>query len=175
MRGFHHYRHHSHPERDQILNCYHKRTNPFDRFTIKFCNARKEETIGHILMEISRVTKYLMDRGAAVRSELTVVHYRRSPLVQGYGNNIWDSFQSSLHGKIQRHCHWPSYWTKKWRNHRLNYSRYKWCAAPSTSFSQKEENWECKTQRYTRLFQPGNKVRTYQKEKFSCHNIITID
>ena len=42
----------------------------------------------------------------------------------------------------------------------------------STSFSlkeesRKEENWQCKTQRYTGLFQPGNKARADQKEKFS--------
>ena len=45
---------------------YHERNNPFDRFAIKFCEAGKEETIGHIPMEISRVTKYFMDRGATV-------------------------------------------------------------------------------------------------------------
>ena len=63
------------------LNCYHERNNPFDRFAIKFCEAGKEETIGHIPMEISRVTKYFMDRGATVTAQLTRVHYRRSPLV----------------------------------------------------------------------------------------------
>ena len=43
----------------------------------------KEETIGHILMEISRVKKYFIDRGATVTAQLTGFHYRRSPLVQG--------------------------------------------------------------------------------------------
>ena len=62
VRGFHHYRHHWHLEPDQILNCYHESNNPFDRFAIKFCETRKEETIGHIPMEIFRVTKYFMDR-----------------------------------------------------------------------------------------------------------------
>ena len=71
MGGFHHYRHHWHPEPDQILNCYHERNNPFDRFAIKFCEVGKEEMIGHIPMEISWVTKYFMDRGAAVTAQLT--------------------------------------------------------------------------------------------------------
>ena len=34
-------------------------------------------------MEISRVTKFLIDRGANVSAKLTSTHYRRSPLVQG--------------------------------------------------------------------------------------------
>ena len=63
MRGFHHYRHHFHPGPDQILNCFHEHNNSFHRFAIKFCEAGKEEKIGHIPMEISRVTKYFMDRG----------------------------------------------------------------------------------------------------------------
>ena len=34
-------------------------------------------------MEISRVTKFLLDRGANLSAKLTRTHYRRSPLVQG--------------------------------------------------------------------------------------------
>ena len=34
-------------------------------------------------MEISRVMKYFMDRGAIVVAQLMAVHYRRSPLIQG--------------------------------------------------------------------------------------------
>ena len=80
VRGFHHYRYHWHPQPDQILNCYHERSNPFDRFAFKFCEAGKEETIDHMPMEISRMTKYFMDRGATVTAQLTGVHYQRSPL-----------------------------------------------------------------------------------------------
>ena len=83
VRDFHHYPHHWHLVRDQILNCCHERNNPFDRFAIKFCEAGKEETICHIPMEISRMTKYFMDKGTTVTAQLTGVHYRRSPLVQG--------------------------------------------------------------------------------------------
>ena len=34
-------------------------------------------------MEISRATKFLIDRGANVTAQVTSDHYRRSPLVQG--------------------------------------------------------------------------------------------
>ena len=83
MSGFHRYRHHWHPEPNQILNCYHERNNPFHRFAIKFCEVGKEEMIGRIPMEISWVTKYFMDRGATVTAQLTGVYYGRSLLVHG--------------------------------------------------------------------------------------------
>ena len=70
MRGFRHYRHHWYLEPDQLLN-YHERNNPFDCFAIKFCQVGKEEMIGHIPMEISRMTKYFLDRGPAVIVQLT--------------------------------------------------------------------------------------------------------
>ena len=38
---------------------------------------------GHLPREISRVTKFLLDRGARMTAILTSVNYRRSPLVQG--------------------------------------------------------------------------------------------
>ena len=82
MRGFRHYRHHWHLEPHQLLN-YHERNNPFDRFAIKFCQAGKEEIIGHIPMEISKVTKHFLGRGPAVIVQLMGVHYQRSPLLQG--------------------------------------------------------------------------------------------
>ena len=40
-------------------------------------------TVGHLPIEISRATKFLMDRDAEVIVKLTETHYRRSPLVQG--------------------------------------------------------------------------------------------
>ena len=38
---------------------------------------------GYLPREISRVTKFLLDRGARMTAILTSVNYRRSPLVQG--------------------------------------------------------------------------------------------
>ena len=39
--------------------------------------------MGHLPMEISRVTTFLPDRVANISAKLTSTHYRRSPLVQG--------------------------------------------------------------------------------------------
>ena len=63
--------------------CFHEERNTFDRFAIKVCEKDKNEIVGHLPMEISRVTKFLLDRGANVSAKLTSTHYRRSFLVQG--------------------------------------------------------------------------------------------
>ena len=83
VRGFHYYRKSWLPEPEQTLNCFHEEGNTFDRFTIKVCEKDKNEIVGHLPMEISRVTKFLLDREANVSAKLTSTHYRRSPLFQG--------------------------------------------------------------------------------------------
>ena len=80
---FHYYRKYWLPEPKQALNCFHEEGNTFDRFAIKVCEKDKNEVVGHLLMEISRATKFLLDRGANLSEKLTSTHYRRSPLVQG--------------------------------------------------------------------------------------------
>ena len=48
------------------------------------CKIGKDETaVGHLPMEILRVTKFCIDRGGSINAELTSDHYRRSPLIQG--------------------------------------------------------------------------------------------
>ena len=44
---------------------------------------RNGRIFGHLPMEISIITKYLLDRGAHINAKLSETHYRRSPLVQG--------------------------------------------------------------------------------------------
>ena len=83
VRGFHYYRKSWLPEPEQTLNCFHEEGNTFDRFVIKVFEKDKNEIAGHLPMKISRVTKFLLDRGANVSAKLTSTHYRRSPLVQG--------------------------------------------------------------------------------------------
>ena len=82
VRGYHHYRKYWTPEPEQHLHCYHEKDNVFDRYAIKVCENGKESAVGHLPKEISRVTKFLIDRGATVSLDLTGVNYRRSPLVQ---------------------------------------------------------------------------------------------
>ena len=69
---------------DELLECSHEKDNPYDSFSIKvFKPDSPAEIVGHLPMEISRITKFIIDRGAQVAVKIRGRHYRRSPLVQG--------------------------------------------------------------------------------------------
>ena len=82
VRGFHYYRRFRRPHENEQLDCVYEPDNVFDRFAIKTV-ANNGDTVGHLPKEISRVTKYFLDRGFTMKCKLTSNHYRRSPLVQG--------------------------------------------------------------------------------------------
>ena len=81
VRGFHVYRRFWTPEKSQLLNCFHESGNVFDPFAIKICESNSEKPVEHLPQEISRVTKFIIERGATVDAGLTSDHYRL-PLVQ---------------------------------------------------------------------------------------------
>ena len=83
IRGYHYYRRYWTPIINENLNCLHDRENPFDVFAIKTCQSQSFEAVGHLPREISRATKFLLDRGALVTATISSNNYRRSPLVQG--------------------------------------------------------------------------------------------
>ena len=64
------------------MACEHEANNEFDIFAIKVMNANST-IVGHLPLEMSRITKYIMDREAVVTAIITSDRYRRSPLVQG--------------------------------------------------------------------------------------------
>ena len=66
VRGFQYYRKSWLPEPEITLNYFHEEGNSFDRFAIKVCKKDKNEIMDYLPMEISRVTKFLLDRGANV-------------------------------------------------------------------------------------------------------------
>ena len=53
---------HWNPICNQTVYCLHEVGNPFDPFAIKVCKD-DGEIVGHLHMEISRITKFLLDRG----------------------------------------------------------------------------------------------------------------
>ena len=59
-------------------------------------------TVGHLLREISRATKFLLDHGAKISLRLFSTHYRRSLLVQG-GLEIPCHKTTKLPGTIRNH------------------------------------------------------------------------
>ena len=81
--GYHYYRRYWSPQENEILKCYHESGNLFDIFAIKTCSNQGPRAVGHLPQEISRITKYLLERGAEIEAQLTSTQYRRSPITQG--------------------------------------------------------------------------------------------
>ena len=65
-----------------MLVCQFENGNCYEMFAIKTCDQRGT-MVGHLPREVSRITKFITDRGATVSVMLTGTHYRRSPLVKG--------------------------------------------------------------------------------------------
>ena len=82
IRGFHYYQRVWSPKENEELNCLHEQGNAVDIFAIKTI-CRNGKIVGHLPREISRITKFILGRGARVNAVLTSNHSRRLPLVQG--------------------------------------------------------------------------------------------
>ena len=82
VRGYHYYRNYWQPVVGEETDCIHERGNPFDLFAIAI-KKTTGETAGHLPMGNSKVTKYLIKRGARFTVVLTTSKYCVSPLVQG--------------------------------------------------------------------------------------------
>ena len=102
VRGFHVYRDVWKPLENAELECLFERHNLFDMFPIKTCRLEGGQIVGHQPREISRPTKFLLDRGAKVTAQLTGTHYRRSPLFQG-GLQIPCLVTVTIPGSIKGH------------------------------------------------------------------------
>lgn len=85
---------------DEVLDCSHESGNDFDMFCIKVC--KNGTIVGHLPREVSRPTKFILDRGAIVKAQLTGSHYRKSPLFQG-GLEIPCIVTVTLPGTIRNH------------------------------------------------------------------------
>ena len=68
----------------QVLSCSPEENNIYDMFAIKTCltdENGKEQIVEDLRLELSRFTKYLLERGAVVTAKVTSTYYRRSVLV----------------------------------------------------------------------------------------------
>ena len=63
--------------------CEHKENNKYDLFAIKMWRSLDRKIVGHLTIDISRITRFIIVRGTIAEAQLTAAHYRRSPLVQG--------------------------------------------------------------------------------------------
>ena len=80
VRGFNVYRNVWKPLENEELEFLFERHNLFDMFAIKTCCLKGGQIVGHFPREVSRPTKFLLDRTAKFTAQLTGTHYRRLPL-----------------------------------------------------------------------------------------------
>ena len=83
LSGFHVYKAIWELKVSEKLACSHEENNRDDPFTIKTCQLDSGKIVGHLPMELSRISKFILDRGAKIEVKLRETHYRRSPVVQG--------------------------------------------------------------------------------------------
>ena len=52
-------------------------------FSMKACKSDSDKILGHLPMKLSRITKFIVDRGAKCTLKIHGTNYRRTLLVQG--------------------------------------------------------------------------------------------
>ena len=82
VRGFHESKTNWKLQDRKLLKCTHEEDNPYNIFPIKVCKPDFDKMVGHLLMEISRITNFIVDRGAKRTLATRGIHYRRSTFVQ---------------------------------------------------------------------------------------------
>ena len=71
VRGYHFYKDTGKPEENRQLIYSHETQSVFDVFAIKTSRMNESKIVGHLPREISRATKFLLDRGANVTARLS--------------------------------------------------------------------------------------------------------
>ena len=103
VRGFHVFKMSWKPEEGETLECLHEENNPYNVFSIKICQSNNAQSVvGHLPMEISRITKFIIQRGSRVQATVTGKHYRRSPLIPG-GREVPSLVTLTMPGSIMNH------------------------------------------------------------------------
>ena len=70
VRGSHVYKSIWKPEEGEKLMCYHEDGNPY-MFSIKVGQAgQNPQTVGYLLMEISRITHFILQRSATFHKDM---------------------------------------------------------------------------------------------------------
>ena len=67
---------------NQELGCLHEVDNPDYYLTINSFESARVKIVGHIPMEMSRPTKFLLQRGAVIKATLSFTNCRKTLLVQ---------------------------------------------------------------------------------------------
>ena len=83
VRGFHVYKTNWKPQDGELLKCTHEEDHLYDIFSMKVCKSDSDKIVGHLPMETSRITKFIVDIVAKCTLKIRGMNYIRSPLVQG--------------------------------------------------------------------------------------------
>ena len=102
IRGFHVYKINWKPQDGKLLKCTYEEDNPYDIFPMNVCKPDSVEIVGHLPMEISRITKFIVDRDAKFTWKIREMHYRRSLLVQG-GLEVPSEVTNTIIGSVVNH------------------------------------------------------------------------
>ena len=102
VRGYHYYKQFWKPVENEELHCYHEKYNLYDKFGIKTVHENGE-TVGHLPREISRVTKFFLDRGVSMHIKLLSSCFKSlKKFVLGsrwYGNPMYCVLQHAINFK----------------------------------------------------------------------------
>ena len=74
VQRYHYYRRLWSPDENQIFKCFIDRNNPLSHFAMEVCKSSKKTPKGRLPKDISRLTKFLIDRSATVSIQLTSDH-----------------------------------------------------------------------------------------------------
>ena len=78
IQGYHVYNNVWQPKENETLQCDHEQDNNYDLFAIKTCRDAEfhPQIVGHLPLEISWFTKFLLDRGPTITATLSSTHHR---------------------------------------------------------------------------------------------------
>ena len=79
------------------------KNNPYDVFSIKICKLNNSQSqVGHLQIQISRITKFILQKGATEQATVTVKHYPRSCVIQD-GLEVPCIVTVTMPGSIMKH------------------------------------------------------------------------
>ena len=67
---FHVYKINWKPQDGELLKCTHEEDHLYDIFSVKVCKPDSDEIAGHLPMEISRITNFIVYRGAKCKLKI---------------------------------------------------------------------------------------------------------
>ena len=97
-------------ENSKVLQCMHEKNNPCDMFSMQVCKLNSDKIVGHLPMEISRITNFIEVRRTKISPKIRGRHCRRTPLIQG-GLEVPCDVTITMVGSVMNHLFLNRYQT----------------------------------------------------------------